>query len=213
MIARERRASGAGARSEFAPVLGQLQGRALPLAEAYGVGPVDVSTSDAVERGDSVAGTAAGRGVLGVCDRDPGAGLAGGLVGLGECLPCLNVSRHVSCTNACTNQPPGPWSPRLSRSISSGRRTPSQAASTDRAASRQQGRYRPIRMRSPVPALANVAVGLARRRLPGEIALSGGHGLPADGGTEVPVARAQPKMPGRERSVGGASPGVPRRRR
>jgi hypothetical protein len=40
--------------------------------------------TDAVERGDSMARTSAGGGVLGVHDRDPGVGLAGGLVGPGE---------------------------------------------------------------------------------------------------------------------------------
>ena len=66
---------------EFAPFLGQLQGLALSLVEALGVGPVDVGAGDAVEHGNSMARTAAGCGVLGVHDRDPGVGLACGFVG------------------------------------------------------------------------------------------------------------------------------------
>ncbi len=48
--------------------LRQLQGLALPLVQALGVGPVDVGAGDAVERGDGVTRTPAGRGTLGIHD-------------------------------------------------------------------------------------------------------------------------------------------------
>ena len=48
-------------REEFASFLGQLQGCALPLVETLRVGPVDMGGGDAVERGDGVTRTPAGR--------------------------------------------------------------------------------------------------------------------------------------------------------
>ena len=61
----------ADAVSEFAPFPGQLKGLALPLVEALGIGPVNVSASDAVERGDSVTRTPAGPVPLRIYDRYP----------------------------------------------------------------------------------------------------------------------------------------------
>jgi hypothetical protein len=56
---------------EYAPFLRQLKGLALPLVEALVIGPVDVDAGDAVEGGDGVTSTPAGRGTLTVHDRDP----------------------------------------------------------------------------------------------------------------------------------------------
>ena len=40
--------------SDFAPFLGQLKVLALPLVQALGVGPINVSAGDAAERGDII---------------------------------------------------------------------------------------------------------------------------------------------------------------
>ncbi len=55
--------------AELASFFGQLQGRALPLVEALGVGPVNAGVGDAVEGGHGMTRAAAGRGPFGVHDR------------------------------------------------------------------------------------------------------------------------------------------------
>jgi hypothetical protein len=62
--------------AEMASFFGELQGRAFPLVEAHGVGPVNAGAADAVEGGHSMTRTPAGCGTLGVCDRDPCIGVA-----------------------------------------------------------------------------------------------------------------------------------------
>ena len=70
--------------AELASFFGQLRGRALPLVEALGVGPVNVGLENAVEGGRGVAWACPAAVPVGADDGHSRVGLAGGFVGWGE---------------------------------------------------------------------------------------------------------------------------------